>query len=733
MAPAITFAGAYFWTRADDPMTVAEVFTIMAILAICSNPFVSLFPVVPVFSSDLASMMRIQAFLLQNERVDPRDIPMQMGTGGERELPDTNRDEFAFDLDNVSVTSPIFGPILREITFTIPWGSHAMMWGPMNSGKSTLLKVLLGEIELNEGSISAGTKDIAYCSQEVWIEDGTIQQAIIGALPFSQPFYNEILTACALDSDVQAMTAGDQTKTGSNGCNLDESQRQRLCLARGAYARKEVMILDNLFGSVDPEMAGLIFSRLFGSDGIVRRWDCTVITTTNRLELLDFADQIFRFSRNGRLQEEHDTESDSSSTFAESAEESSDAEHAVSNAGRSAEETALPAVQTKEHDNGAQSSSETLSDDLSVYKYFISSVGSLTITIWICFAMFGAAGEWMPMIFLRICFVRNPQDQTSFTSYAILSVASIALNVLNAAFFFTLILPKTAKEMHRRLRQAVLGATPEFVSETDPSSLLKKFNQDITHSTFDVANRMNQFVFLGFTTLIEVGMIAAGSPYPLPVGLFMLLSMFIVHLLHLRSFRRLRQLEEEASSSISTRFKVTSEGIHHIRSFGWQGSFRQRLFAELDQSQKPTYVLHCIERWLTTTMDLLTAAVSLVLVTLLLKRPDSTSEAAVGLAMLTLIGFSNTAENHIGLCTIFETNFDAIRRILLFESETPQEQDTLSGPPLPKDWPANGRIDFSDVTSTYTTNDGSSRTALDNVTMTIHPGQKIGIMGRPGR
>lgn len=42
------------------------------------------------------------------------------------------------------------------------------------------------------------------------------------------------------------------------------------------------MVLDDMFSAIDPATASLIFDRLFGPDGMVRQWSCTVIMTTNR-------------------------------------------------------------------------------------------------------------------------------------------------------------------------------------------------------------------------------------------------------------------------------------------------------------------------------------------------------------------------------------------------------------------------------------------------------------------
>lgn len=709
VTPAVVFAGAYFWTRSDDPMSVAEIFAILAVLAISSNPLIALFRGVVRRSAASASIARIQNFLLQQDHVDPRDVPMPayMDADGEKQPRSAPRKPFAFELSDVSVTSPTTGPVLREVTFRIPWASHAMMWGPINCGKSTLLKLLLGEVELNGGTISAGSRDIAYCSQETWIANTTVEKVITGTRRLIQPFYSEIVRACALDADFRQMPNGDQTQAGSGGCNLSGGQRQRIGLARSAYAQKDVMILDNMFSSVDPETAGLIFNRLFGPQGIVRRWNCTVIMTTNRLELLDFATQIFQFSNNGRVQEQNDNDSEGSSVVADSSDESSAAGDAVGGqeqAGVDAsdsEEAQLPSVQAKEDDNVPQPREEASGSDLSLYGYFLGSAGIFAVLIWVFLTLTAAVGEWMPMIFLRIWFVKDPQNKLSFVGYGILAVGSVVLNILTAAFYFTFIFPKTTTEVHRRLLKAVLGATPGFINDVDSGLLLSKFNQDMTSATKELSILVNQFVFLSFTTLVEIGMIATGCHYTIPIMLFIPTILTITKVFYVRSSRQLRHLELEASASLLTRFTETSEGIHHIRSFGWQENFRRELYAELDRSQKPTYLLYCVQRWLTLTTDLTSTVASLAVVCLSLKFPHATSDAAVGLAMLCLIGFSSTATGYIQTWAAFETSFGAIRRIQSFVLGTPQEKDTLSGPPLPENWPTSGLIDFNAVSATY--------------------------------
>lgn len=230
VTPAVVFAGAYFWTRAEDPMSIAEIFAILAVLAISSNPLMSLFRSMTAWSQGFASILRIQTFLALEDLDDPRGEfpPVEQATATNEASSLARKNPFAVELNDVSVTSPTTGPIFRQVTLGIPWGALAIFWGPISCGKSTILKLLLGEAQLNSGTVSVGSKKISYCSQESWIPNETFQQAIVGGLEFIESRYRAVLRACALDVDLMEMPDGDQTKTGSGGCNLSGGQRQRL-------------------------------------------------------------------------------------------------------------------------------------------------------------------------------------------------------------------------------------------------------------------------------------------------------------------------------------------------------------------------------------------------------------------------------------------------------------------------------------------------------------------------
>ncbi|KAJ6780152.1 hypothetical protein PWT90_01968 [Aphanocladium album] len=735
ISPAIVFAGAYFWTRAENPMSLAELYAVLALLILVTGPLILLFRSATSWATGVASIGRIYDYLLQEELRDGRNAPKRASqeTDDDKSPVQTSRQPLAFELNNVSVTSRTTGPVLKEVSLAIPWGSLAMMWGPINSGKSTLLKLLLGEVELNSGTVSAGSSTVAYCSQETWIINCSILEAVIGTSQFVDSRYQAVIRACALDVDIQQLPLGDKTMTGSGGCNLSGGQRQRLSLARAAYAEEEIMVVDDIFSSVDPETAVTVFDRLFGPGGMVRNWNCTVVMTTNRLELLDFADQIYLFSRDGHVTQQGPTDIDGSVHSSQtSGEESNDeaSENVRARAAGNPRDTEPPQIKEKEVNDEAPDGNRSV--DLSLYSFFLKPAGLPAILSWIIFVMIATVGEWSPVLCLRIWYAHKPEDKRYFGTYAAMAILCVILNVASGAFYFTFVFKKITKGIHKKLLKAAIGATPQYHNETDSGDVLNRFGQDISLATRRLALLINQFVFLLFQTLIQVGLIGAGSAYVVPVMIFFMVVLGLVQFFYLRTSRQLRQVELQSSAALFTQFTESSEGMTHIRAFGWEDAFRHKLCNELNRSQKPRYLLYCIQRWLTLSMDSVAAVSTVVFIAVATKLPSNTTDAAVGLAMLGLIQFSDTAVELVKYWTHLETALGAVRRIKDFITDTPQERDPPSAT-LPDVWPSAGKIDFNALTATYKTSDGTQHSAIQSLTATIRGGQKIGLMGRTGR
>ncbi|XWW93222.1 hypothetical protein V2A60_001154 [Cordyceps javanica] len=737
MAPVAVFAGARFWTRVADPMTIPEIFATYAIILIVSLPISELLGYLPYYAGGWACLMRIQKFLLLPEMSDKRDtrgLPTPQSAGYEEKprLP-LQSEPYAIEMNHVSYTSDLTGPILRDVTLRIPTGSVVMVHGGLGTGKSAFLSAVLGELPIDTGTINISTKHIAYAAQTPWIQNLTIQDNIIGAFPFIESLYDDVIEACDLAKDLDDLADGDQTMTGSNGCNLSGGQKQRVGLARALFSRCSIIILDDVISSLDETTATTIVQRLVGPNGLLRSWNSTVIMTTKNLDVLGAADMIFEVSQHGNLVQmplprpnsDYNTLKPLRLRDQSPELESKEEEESL------AEVKGPPTVDTTRTPEVTDGNKRKESD-WSLYRYFFNSTSVLMLFLWFVGIAIASALERMPQIFMRIWLSIDANNNKYFAGFVALSVSDILAISIVGVQFFKQIVPQTSAALHWSLLQATLEAKLSFLSHTDAGSLLNRFSQDIALISQTLPTLFMASVSMFFNVLVDIGVISSGAKYAAPIIVFFIVALYAVQHYYLKTSRQLRLLELETSSPLITHVTESSSGMAHIRSFGWQYYFQSEFIQRLDSSQKPYYYLFCIQQWLTFVLDAMTFVSAVTLVSISLVFPHSTSDGAIGLALLNLISFSATASLFLSVWVRVETSLGGLSRIKEFCAETPKEEDRDGMPELEEDWPKTGKIDFNCVTASYRGPGGEVRRALNNATVSIQHAQKVSVIGRTG-
>lgn len=83
------------------------------------------------------------------------------------------------------------------MTLDIQSGQLCALVGVVGSGKSTLLHTILGELELDEGSLIVNGS-ISYAPQEPWLYEGTIRQNILFNSEYNEKRYKKTLVVFCL-------------------------------------------------------------------------------------------------------------------------------------------------------------------------------------------------------------------------------------------------------------------------------------------------------------------------------------------------------------------------------------------------------------------------------------------------------------------------------------------------------------------------------------------------------
>lgn len=124
------------------------------------------------------------------------------------------------------------GPVLKALDFDIAKSKNTMILGPVGCGKSTFLRLLLGEVPEVGGSVNRRFPSSAYCPQSSWIFRGTIRDNIVGLSTWDESRYNSVVQACSLSADFEVLPNGDRTEVGTRGSHLSGGQQMRIVSTR---------------------------------------------------------------------------------------------------------------------------------------------------------------------------------------------------------------------------------------------------------------------------------------------------------------------------------------------------------------------------------------------------------------------------------------------------------------------------------------------------------------------
>ncbi|KAF2263838.1 hypothetical protein CC78DRAFT_533624 [Lojkania enalia] len=178
-----------------------------------------------------------------------------------------------------------------NIKFKVGWLNVVV--GPTGSGKTSLLMALLGEMTKLKGSIylpggrsredlkadpmTGLTESVAYCAQQAWLANGTIEENILFASRRDETRYKQVIVACSLQRDLEILDNGDQTLVGEKGVTLSGGQKQRISLARALYSNARHVLLDDVLSAVDSHTAKWIFDEALNG-ALMRGRTCILVT-----------------------------------------------------------------------------------------------------------------------------------------------------------------------------------------------------------------------------------------------------------------------------------------------------------------------------------------------------------------------------------------------------------------------------------------------------------------------
>ena len=193
--------------------------------------------------------------------------------------------------------------IFDHAEMKIPIGKSVGIVGTSGAGKTTIVDILLGLLQLESGRILADgvevrehyaswLKNIGYIPQSIFMIDSTIRRNVAFGCPDEEIDDDKVweaLREAQLDEFVRGLPEGLDTGIGERGIRISGGQRQRIGIARALFEDPEVLVLDEATSALDNETEAAIMdsiNRLHGRK--------TLIIIAHRLQTIEKCDMVYR-------------------------------------------------------------------------------------------------------------------------------------------------------------------------------------------------------------------------------------------------------------------------------------------------------------------------------------------------------------------------------------------------------------------------------------------------------
>jgi ATP-binding cassette subfamily B multidrug efflux pump len=195
-------------------------------------------------------------------------------------------------------------PALSDVFVTLKQGQTLGIVGKTGSGKTTMLKLLLREFDVQEGDVRIGGMSIydvtlhglraaiGYVPQDHFLFSATIAENIAFGKPdATREEIEAAAKVAAIHEDILSFPDGYDTLVGERGVTLSGGQKQRISIARALLLNPEILVLDDSLSAVDAKTEKAILDSLQQD-----RAGKTTIITAHRLSAIEHADLILVLS-----------------------------------------------------------------------------------------------------------------------------------------------------------------------------------------------------------------------------------------------------------------------------------------------------------------------------------------------------------------------------------------------------------------------------------------------------
>lgn len=216
-------------------------------------------------------------------------------------------------IEKVELSNLTFGydpskPIFQGLRASFAKGRSYAIVGPSGTGKSTLLDLLLGFYQPDQGTIRINgislpeignrniRKRVLLVGQQTTILNDTVYNNVRFGMDVRDRKVEEACVVACIDEDIRALELKYDTVLSYQGSNLSGGQRQRIGIARAILRDPDVILLDESTSGLDAETRDRVVGNV-----LERYKDRIVIFSTHDQAIMRRVDEIVTLDSNERL------------------------------------------------------------------------------------------------------------------------------------------------------------------------------------------------------------------------------------------------------------------------------------------------------------------------------------------------------------------------------------------------------------------------------------------------
>lgn len=657
---------------------------------------------------------------------------------------------------------------LADINLSIPRGKFVIITGTIGTGKSSLLAAMAGMMHKTAGAVQVSGSFVS--AGQPWVQNATVRENILFGLPYDKTWYDKVVSACSLIRDFDILPGGDATEVGERGITLSGGQKARINLARAVYTNRDIILLDDVLSAVDAHVGKFIMENCI--NGLLQ--DKTVVLATHQLALIEnYADQVIFLDGSGSVAvgsvpdlratvpafnelmtyNDHDENEREENLEKQEAIEKVVPINATKNEDvigsklvrrvtthKSVVDEEKEAIEQQARQNsGALIAKENKASDgisLDVFKDFIRhgslGVGWLIIPWFILIVIIANFCQVFVNVWLSY-WTANKFAGRSEGFYIGLFILFALLSAIFMFWFFltlTVIVNRTAKNLHLTAVTSVLHAPMSFFDSSPIGRILNRFTHDTDSFDNEFSDQARLFL-VSLTMCVSVFILVICFLPWMAIAIFGLGVIFIgISSYYRPSAREIKRLDSIGRSRVFALFGESIGGSSTIQAYSEAPRFIKDLEVQIDRMNSATFLSLANQRWLAVRLDVVGFCLTIIVTLLCVTHQFHINPSSVGVVVSSLLSIMPMMSLIVREMATTENNMNAVERIHEYAYDIDQEAAFYIPEASPRpSWPERGAIKFSDVSMAYRP---ELPPALKNFSADIQPGEKIGICGRTG-